>query len=203
MFKTFASALACASVSAYDLKEADGFSAMAIPDYVAGLIYGLTGDNHLEELETCFHVTDDIVDSAKTVINDFAEVEIIHAFEDLGDLASKLPPALDTCTGMQDDFQKIAQWADIWTHPLHLAERLGKNWLLYHFPIHKDMKLVKSDWDSEDYWGSGVASADFLTKMLTPGLPASAVPKFLAGFVYKFVGDNHLAEIEGCVTGGE
>jgi hypothetical protein len=26
----------------------------AVPDFVAGLIYGLTGDNHLTELEKCF-----------------------------------------------------------------------------------------------------------------------------------------------------
>ena len=43
----FASAaIAAASANALD--------AMAIPDFVAGLIYGLTGDNHLTEIETCF-----------------------------------------------------------------------------------------------------------------------------------------------------
>ena len=32
-----------------------GLEAMAIPDYVAGFIYGMTGDNHLEEIEGCYH----------------------------------------------------------------------------------------------------------------------------------------------------
>jgi hypothetical protein len=27
---------------------------MEIPDFAAGLIYGLTEDNHLTEIETCF-----------------------------------------------------------------------------------------------------------------------------------------------------
>lgn len=31
---------------------------------------------------------------------------------------------------------------------------------------------------------------------------ASSIPKFVAGFVYKFVGDNNLAAIEGCWTQG-
>lgn len=34
-------------------------------------------------------------------------------------------------------------------------------------------------------------------------MPASDIAKFAAGFLYKFVGDNHLAEIEGCAQGGE
>jgi len=115
-----------------------------------------------------------------------------------------LPPALTNCSDdVQADIATIAAWAEIWKQPLHLAERIGKNWLLYHFPIHHDMKLIKSDWDSEDYWGSGVATSDFLTKVLTKGMPTKAVPDFIAGFMFKFVGVNNLDYISGCVNGGE
>ena len=31
---------------------------MAIPDFVAGFIYGMTGDNHLTEIEACFQGPD-------------------------------------------------------------------------------------------------------------------------------------------------
>ena len=105
MQRTFATALLTASAVATDL-PATGltFGAMSIPDYVAGLIFGLTGDNNLEELQSCFHVTSDIETQAKLVVSDFAEAHIIHALEDLGSLASMLPPALSTCEGMQDDF---------------------------------------------------------------------------------------------------
>lgn len=65
------------------------------------------------------------------------------------------------------------------------------------------MKTVTSDWTSGDYYGSGEASADFLTKILTPGLPAGAIPKVLAGFLYKFVGDNNLAVVEKCFSEGK
>ena len=27
---------------------------LAIPDFVAGLVFGLTGDNHLDEIESCW-----------------------------------------------------------------------------------------------------------------------------------------------------
>ena len=46
--RTFAAAaIMAASASALDV--------MAAPDFVAGFIYGLTGDNHLTEIEACYN----------------------------------------------------------------------------------------------------------------------------------------------------
>ena len=44
--KTFAAAAIAASASAFD--------AMAVPDFIAGFMYGMTGDNHLAEIEACY-----------------------------------------------------------------------------------------------------------------------------------------------------
>lgn len=46
-------------------------------------------------------------------------------------------------------------------------------------------------------------SADFLTTILTPGLPAAAIPQFAAGLVYEFIGVNNLEAFEGCWSGGK
>jgi len=179
------------------------FNPASVPEYVAGLMYGITGENHLDELTKCLNTGDDLAKQAKLVAEDFSGKHIIHAFEDLGTLASMLPPAMTTCEGMDVDVAHIKDWAQIWTQPAHLLERIGKNWLLYHFPIHNDMKTVTKDWKAGDFFGSGEASADFLTKILTPGLPANAVPKIISGFMYKFVGDNNLAAVEKCFSGGK
>jgi len=46
--RTFAAAaIMAASASAFDV--------MAAPDFVAGFIYGMTGDNHLTEIEACYN----------------------------------------------------------------------------------------------------------------------------------------------------
>ena len=37
---------------------------MTVPDYVAGFIYGMTGDNHLAEIEACYHGSTDFVSQA-------------------------------------------------------------------------------------------------------------------------------------------
>lgn len=44
--RTFAAAAIAASASAFD--------AMAVPDWIAGFMYGMTGDNNLTEIEACF-----------------------------------------------------------------------------------------------------------------------------------------------------
>ncbi len=43
---------------------------MAIPDFVAGFIYGMTGDNHLSEIEACFQGTDLMYQEIETGIAD-------------------------------------------------------------------------------------------------------------------------------------
>lgn len=84
-------------------------TAMAIPDYLAGLVYGLTGDNELDEFEKCFERSDDLMKMGQQVFSEFAGNEIIHAFEDLGNLAAMLPPLMTTCsTDLQNDLKEIA-----------------------------------------------------------------------------------------------
>ena len=47
-----------------------GFSALAIPDYVAGIIFGFTGDNQLPEIEACYSGSLNVKNDAELVLND-------------------------------------------------------------------------------------------------------------------------------------
>ena len=40
----------------------DSIAALEVPAFVAGLLYGFTGENHLIELQSCFDYTTDIRD---------------------------------------------------------------------------------------------------------------------------------------------
>jgi hypothetical protein len=180
------------------------FTAMAIPDYLAGLVFGLTGDNQLEEFEKCFSSSSDLEKMGEQVYHDFAAGEIIHAFEDLGTLASMIPPLTTTCSSdLKDDIKEIGQWAEVFHHPGKLIERVAKNLVLYHFQINHDFAKISSDWKSEDFFGSGEVTADFLTKVLTEGMPVSSVAHVIEGFLYGFVQAENLHGIEGCVKNGE
>ena len=63
--KTFAAAAVVAA-------SASAFDAMAIPDFVAGFIYGMTGDNQLTEIEACYQGGSQVVTDAQTAIADFS-----------------------------------------------------------------------------------------------------------------------------------
>jgi hypothetical protein len=52
MKSIFATALVAATASALDAK--------AVPDYLAGFVYGFTGDNHLTEFEACYSSSHDL-----------------------------------------------------------------------------------------------------------------------------------------------
>ena len=45
----------------YEMNEAvANFDAMSIPDFIAGFIYGMTGDNDLQEIEACYQGSQEI-----------------------------------------------------------------------------------------------------------------------------------------------
>ena len=39
-----------------------GMDVMAVPDFIAGFMYGMVGFNHMEEIENCYNGTMDVVD---------------------------------------------------------------------------------------------------------------------------------------------
>lgn len=57
MFKSIASAMIIASAAALPLKSSG--------EWLAGFLYGMTGDNHLHEIETCFKGGKTLVADAK------------------------------------------------------------------------------------------------------------------------------------------
>merc|ERR1712151_821613 len=43
---------------------------LAIPDFAAGFLYGMIGDNHLTEFQTCMQSSGDLVHYAKNFLSD-------------------------------------------------------------------------------------------------------------------------------------
>ena len=50
----------------------------AIPDFVAGLVYGFTGHNHLVEIQGCFDGTTPMLDEVQQALNDFKHLHFIE-----------------------------------------------------------------------------------------------------------------------------
>jgi len=54
---------------------------LAVPDFAAGFLYGMVGDNHLAEFETCFQSSEQLMPYMNAFITDLEAFKIISAFE--------------------------------------------------------------------------------------------------------------------------
>jgi hypothetical protein len=110
-------------------------TALAIPDFVAGFVYGLTGDNNLEEIEACYQGGEVMATEIEAGIADIKVGNTDHYIQaglQFALAATQIPGALSTCEGMGDDLSAIEQWASIFKDPAKLAKKLA-----LHYATHK------------------------------------------------------------------
>lgn len=129
-----------------------GLEAMAIPDYVAGFMYGMTGDNHLEEIEGCYTGGTSVISDAQEALNLIKQGKYKKGAADFWLVWHEVDNALTSCKNMDDDLAAIRSWATIFTQPEELAKTVGKNWLLHRRTIKEDITKEQSDWASQAYF---------------------------------------------------
>jgi len=97
-------------VGSVPLPTVTAFDPMAAPDFVAGFIYGMTGDNDLTEIEACWNGSTMMYDEIGFAINDFKKGgadNITQGFIWLSLVALQFPQSVATCQGMGDDIAAI------------------------------------------------------------------------------------------------
>ena len=167
MRTTFAAAVIAATSSAVTLDP------VAIPDWVAGFIYGLTGDNHLVEIEQCYNGGEGLVDDAKTALSDIKSGQYLKGAEAIGQVVNEFPDALANCENMDDDIAAIENWAQIFTTPKLLAKKASKNWLLHHRIIKEDIADEEAAWAAEQYFQAGIDASMAITETVGPITPVA------------------------------
>ena len=185
--------------------------AMAVPDFVAGLIYGFTGDWKLDEIEACYQGGSGVVDEAKTALDDIKAGKYIAGIKQIRTIVADSQTALSTCENLGDDMAKIDEWLNTYKSPSKLIKTASKNYLLHKRKIKSDISQVETDWQTKDYFDSGKDTATTIDLILP--FPKSeelevegaivGVPEFLAGFVYGMVGENHLSEFQTCIQSAD
>lgn len=200
--RTFAAAaVIAASASAFDV--------MAVPDFVAGFMYALTGDNNLTEIEACFQGGEQIVTDAQTAIADFEAGNYFKGIKDAGTAWNEVGSAMTTCQGMDDDIAAIEAWAQIFTEPATLSKTVAKHWLFHGDEIKADLAKEQADWSAGNYFDAGKDTADALVLAVGPvptasaNMPLDAPILFLGGVLEGLVQDNHLTAIATCATDAE
>lgn len=97
-------------------ENAMSFTLMEIPDFTAGLIYGLTEDNHLTEIEVCYGDGTTIDQFIRTALSDLHTGGTdwdLQAVINFGLAALNVPVMLNTCENMGDDLKALQNWAAI------------------------------------------------------------------------------------------
>lgn len=126
----------------------------------------------------------------------------VQAILEFGIVILQIPQALHSCKNMGDDLAAIKEWATIFTDPKALSARIAKHMALHSKQIKSDIAQDKAHWAAEEFWMAGLTTADLATVAIGPiephyptevsfvGMPAKAVPDFIAGMIYGFTGDN-------------
>ena len=195
-------------------------SAMAIPDFVAGFVFGMTGDNKLTEIESCYQGGQLMTQEIETGIADIKKGGVdndIQAGLQFALAALQIPQALSTCESMGDDLTAIEQWASIFKNPSKLATKVGLHYATHKSEVTADISTLESDWDSQKYFDAGKELADLATILVGPikkeeeeygtsvdcgtfSLNTKEIADFAAGFVAGFTGDDYQTYFESCLT---
>ncbi len=143
-----------------------GMDLLALPDFAAGFVYGMVGDNNLTEMEACYAGVSPLFTYLEAALADIEGFHIIKAMEQLEQFVYHFQLDVAPCTAMGDDIQAIEQWAAIFKQPKALISSATKHYLLHKKAITTDIATIKADWGAKSFFASGVAAADLVTVLV-------------------------------------
>ena len=124
----------------------NGLDLMAVPDYIAGFMFGMTGQNHLEEIEACYNGGTGLAHDAHIGLGLMLKGQFSKGAMEFWLAYHELDNALKSCENMDDDFAAIEAWGSIFAHPKKLSETVGKNVALHHRTIKEAVAKEQADW---------------------------------------------------------
>lgn len=138
-------------------------SVKSVPDFIAGFLYGWTGDNHLTEVEACYTSDLPIVHDLRKAGDELINMHILKSIELFEKAVFNLQVAMEPCHNMQDDIDALKAWSAEFKEPAHLLENVSVHWELHKHAIKSDVETTETDWASGEYFKSGEAMAEAFT----------------------------------------
>jgi len=77
--------------------QAVSLDVMAIPDFIAGFMFGFTGENHLAEIEQCYSGGEGLLNDVQSALSDIKAGSFVKGIEDIGMVINDFPDALANC----------------------------------------------------------------------------------------------------------
>ena len=189
----------------------DAVDANMITQFLSGLLTQFEVDNNLPELQACTTGAGPEVQLALTVLEDYKNKKTVKMASDIAKFTAGLPAVLSTCKSMTDDLARLEQWASIFTDQTELVSTITKHILAHPVPVAKDVKAAMADWQSGDYYNTGVEVAKLIEIAIGPVpkmmgamidlIELMSIPEFIGGFVFALLGESNLPEIDACYNG--
>lgn len=139
---------------------------MMLPDLAAGFMYGMVGDNHLAEFESCYAGVTPLYGFLETALTDLESFHIFGAIKSLEAFVFHFQEDVAPCTHMSDDVAAIEAWAQVFKSPKTLAANVAKHYMLHKKAVTADITAVKTDWAAKSYFSTGKDAADLITVLI-------------------------------------
>ena len=136
--------------------------------YLGGLIYGLIQEDDLQEIQKCLKDGTTLEKEFADAIYKYEKGDIVDAILEFKGVLEDIPKEFAECKEMQGDITRIEKWGEIFEDPQHLIQTLTFNVAKNLFAITADIKTLKNDIDTGDFYNAGVENADILVKALGP-----------------------------------
>lgn len=130
----------------------------AAAELMAGVIYGVTEKNDLEQIDTCLQDADEFVSDILLGISmlekmDF--VDLINGFSLLAATVGEIPHYLYDCSQIGDDLQDFEAWLSVFEHPVELEPVIEAN-IKKHLPaLTLDLAKVKKAISNGEWFHAG------------------------------------------------
>ena len=164
------------AIATMAVTKLSGINVDDVEKFLAGTIYGLIQVDDLTKIQTCLKDAQNLGNEIQEAVADFEKgdvQDIIAGVTVFGKIFQELPTDLGDCKGMQDDINRIEQWAPIFNDPQALVMKLVQNLQANFQGILSDITAIKADFADDDMYDAGKEVADVMVKALGPVPPAN------------------------------
>ena len=150
------------------LQSPANFGPMSVPNYIAGFLYGLTGDLELVTIQDCYSESKGLISWIDKFIYDIKNKNLIGAHRAFKKFRKNLDDTVESCQGFKDDLQLFGDWWELWAEPKELIQTAEINMIRNRKDIMRDVEDYKSDINAGKYFDAGNELADISVAILGP-----------------------------------
>ena len=153
----------------------------AAPQLIAGIVMGLTAENHLPEIEKCLDSGELIAYEVERGVADIKKGGLenyVLAAVEFGLVFKQLSGSLKNCEGMQDDIAEIEEWSKIFLDFKELAYKVTYSLTKNRKEAIQDLIHTRADWEAKNYFNTRVDVSTLMTLALGPIAETYLLGKF-------------------------